>query len=113
MTKVALKLRPLQRFGPVAAAAICVCIAHAAVAEETRIYEWREANGVVSYAQRPPLAGTSGVPSRVIKVHSLTPARQAAVRASRAADNAAGRAAAKRFREQVEAVDRKIDVALQ
>jgi hypothetical protein len=39
MTKTALKLRPLQRFGPVAAAAICVCIAHAAVAEETRIYE--------------------------------------------------------------------------
>ncbi|MDQ6880602.1 MAG: DUF4124 domain-containing protein [Pseudomonadota bacterium] len=88
-------------------------MAHAALAEETRIYEWREANGVVSYAQHPPPAGTTGVTSRVVEVRSLTPARQAAVKASLAGDDVAGLAAAKRIREQVNAADRQIDLALQ
>ena len=61
MTKSALKLRPPLRFGPVAASAICLCVAQATLA----------------------------------------------------ADNAAGLASAKRFREQVEGADWKTDVALQ
>lgn len=99
MTQSALKPRPPLRFGPVAAAAICLCIAQATLADGTRNYEWREANGVVSYAQHPPPAGHSGVTSRVIEVHSLTPARQAAVKARLAGDDAAGLAAAASMRE--------------
>ena len=113
MTKSALKLRPPLQFRPVAAAAICLCIAQTALADETRIYEWREANGVVSYAQHPPPAGINGVTSRVIEVGSLTPARQAAIQASLAGEDATALAAGKRFREQVEAADLKIDEALQ
>jgi hypothetical protein len=113
MTKSALKLRPLLRSGPVVAATICLSIAQAALAEETRIYEWREANGVVTYAQHPPPAGTKGVSSRVIEIRSLTPARQAAVKASLAGDDAAGLAAAKIFRDKVDAADRKVNLALQ
>lgn len=102
-------LRP----GLAAAAAICLCIAHAALAEEATIYEWREPNGVVSYAQHPPPAGTQGVTSRVIEIRNLTPARRAAVRASLAGDDAAQLAAARRYRDQVDAADRKIDLAVQ
>ncbi|HEY8707271.1 MAG TPA: DUF4124 domain-containing protein [Burkholderiaceae bacterium] len=113
MTSSALKLRPLLRPGPGAAAMICLCLAQAALAEETRIYQWRDANGVVSYAQHPPPAGTRGVTSRVVDVRSLTPAQQAAVRANLAGDDAAGLAAARSFRDKVDAADLKVNLALQ
>ena len=113
MTLSTPKPPPSLRPGLAAAAAICLCIAHAALAEETTIYEWREPNGVVSYAQHPPPAGTQGVTSRAIEIRSLTPARRAAVRASLAGDDAAQLAAARRYRQQVDAADRKIDLTVQ
>ncbi len=112
MTTSALQSRPLSRLGPIVVATLCLCIAHAAVADETRVYEWRDANGVVSYSQNPPPPGTKGVTSRVIEFRSLTPVQQAAVKARLAGIEAAGQARSKRFRDEVEAADQKVSFAL-
>lgn len=112
MTTSRLQSRPRSPLGPIVVATLCLCIAHAAVADEIRVYEWRDANGVVSYSQNPPPPGTRGGTSRVIEVRSLTPAQQAAVRARLAGIGAAEQARSKRFRDQVEAADQKVNLAL-
>ena len=78
-----------------------------------RVYEWREANGAVSYSQLPPPAGTPGVGSREIDTGSFTAAQTAAVKARLAGIDAAELADARRFRQQLGAADKAVAEAVQ
>jgi|GEM_PF-1226540 len=84
----------------------------AAHADQTRIYEWRDANGIATYSQVPPGQGTPGVASRVFDTRSFTHAQRLAVRSQLHALDQAQLADAKRFRQQVELADEKVNDAL-
>ena len=88
---------------------LCVGVAPGALATDTaRVYEWREANGAVSYSQLPPPAGTPGVRSREIDTRSFTAAQTAAVKAQLAGNDAAELADARRLRQQLSADDKAV-----
>lgn len=84
----------------------------AAHADETRLYEWRDAAGVTTYAQVPPAPGTPGVVSQEFDTRHFTHAQKLAVRSHLHALDAAELADAKRFRQQVEVADRQVNAAL-
>lgn len=88
------------------------CAGHMAMADETKVFEWREANGVISYSQSPPPPGTPGVTSHEIDTKSFTPAQRAAARAQLARFGAAERADSARFRAQVAAADQAVNRAV-
>ena len=81
-------------------------------ADQNQIYEWRDTNGVVTYSQDPPAPGTPGVASRAFDTRSFTQAQRLAVRSQLHALDAAQLADAKRFRQQVELADQKVNDAL-
>lgn len=87
-------------------------VAPAVAASVTKLYEWRDANGVVSYSQQQP-PGARGVVRREIDARSFTPAQQAAAKAYLGGIDAAELTDAKQFRRQVADADKSVDRALQ
>lgn len=85
----------------------------ALAATTTKLYEWRDAQGVVSYSQTPPPPGTRGATSREIETRSFTPAQAAAIRSHLAGLDATQAADALRFRRQVDAADKVVAEAVQ
>lgn len=83
------------------------------LADVTKVYEWREASGVLSFAQAPPPPETKGVTVRVIDGETFTPAQRLAIRLRLYGLDAEQQAAAKRLREQVADADRTVSLALQ
>ena len=79
----------------------------------TKVYEWRDAQGVVSYSQQPPPPGAGDATRLEIDTRSFTPAQQAAAKAYLAGLDAAELADAKRFRHQIENADKAVNRALQ
>lgn len=106
------RVRPLMQILALAAI-VGPCTANLAMAGETKIFEWREANGVISYSQKPPPTGTPGVTSREIETKTLTPAQRAAVRAELAAVDAAQQADSARYRAQLADADKAVSSAVQ
>jgi hypothetical protein len=92
---------------------LCAGAARPARADETTVFEWRDASGMVSYSQRPPPPGTQGVTSREIETRSFTPAQRIAVKAQLAALQTQTRTEAKRFEDRVAAADEAVHAALQ
>jgi hypothetical protein len=88
------------------------CLGQQAMADETRLFEWREPNGVTSYSQTPPPPGTPGVTSHLIETKTLSAAQRAAARAYLAGVDAAERANSVRFRAQLAAADHAVDNAV-
>ena len=89
------------------------CAGQTALAGETKVFEWRDAKGVVSYSQNPPPPGTQGVTSREIETKTFTPAQRAAIKAHLAEIDAAAQADSALYREQVTAADQKVNRSLQ
>lgn len=106
------RVRPLIQILALAAI-LGPCAANLAVASETKLFEWREANGVTSYSQTPPPSGTPGVTSREIETKILTPAQRAAVRAQLAAVDAVQQADSARYRAQLADADNAVARAVQ
>ena len=73
----------------------------AALADVTKVYEWREASGVLSFSQEPPPPKAKGVTVRQIDTETFTPAERLAVRLRLSGLDAEQQADAKRFRDQV------------
>ncbi len=88
------------------------CLGQTAMADETKVFEWRDSQGVVSYSQSPPPPGTRGVTSLEIDTKTFTPAQRAAVKANLAHIDAVERADSARFRAQVTAADQAVSRAL-
>ena len=88
------------------------CVAQKAMADETKVFKWRDANGVTSYSQNPPPPGTRGMTSLEIDTKTFTPAQRSAVRAHLARIDAAARADSARFRAEVAAADQTVSRAL-
>jgi hypothetical protein len=82
------------------------------MAGETKVFEWRDSQGVVSYSQDPPPPGTRGVKSIEIDTKTFTPAQRASVKAHLAHIDAVERADSARFRAQVAAADQAVSRAL-
>ena len=93
-------------------ASLCLWAGQAVMADQTKVFEWRDASGHVSYSNVAPPPGTKGVTSREIETRSFTPAQRIAIEAQLARVDAAGLAASKRFRDGVDAADLAIDAAL-
>lgn len=96
----------------VLAATVGTCAGQTAVAGETRVFEWRDAQGVRSYSQKPPPSQTRAVTSFDVETKTLKPAQRAAVRAHLAGLNAAEQADSARFRARVAAADQAVNRAL-
>ena len=106
------RIRPLLQILALVAM-VGPCTANLAMAGETKVFEWREANGVISYSQKPPPTGTPGVTSREIDTKTLTPAQRAAARAQLAAVDTAQQADSTRYRAQLAEADRAVARAVQ
>ncbi len=85
----------------------------AMAASVTKLYEWRDAKGVVSYSQQAPPSSARDVVRREIDTRSFTPAQQAAAKSYLGGLDAAELTDAKRFRRQVADADKSVDRALQ
>jgi len=94
-------------------ASILVGVVQGALADETKVYEWRDANGTLSYSQQQPAPGTQGgITCRDIDTKTFTPAQQVAIAAHLARTDAAETADSKRFRGRVDAADRAVTETL-
>ena len=106
-----LRVRPILQLLALTAT-FASCVGQVARADETKVFEWRDAKGVVTYSQNPPPPGTPGVTSLEIDTKTFTPAQRAAVKAHLAQIDAAGQADSARFRAQVAAADQTVNRAL-
>lgn len=106
-----LRLRPMVQLLALVAT-FALCAGQAAMADETKVFKWRDANGVESYSQNPPPPGTQGVTSIEVDTKTFTPAQRAAVRAHLAKIDAMEQADAARYRAQVAAADQTVNGAL-
>ena len=88
-------------------------VASGARADQTHLYEWRDASGAIAYSQIPPGPGTPGVLVREFDTRTLTPAQELAAKSYLHGLDAAALAGAKRFRQQVEGADHKVNKAVQ
>jgi hypothetical protein len=93
-------------------AAFASCAGQAAMADQTKVFKWRDAKGVVSYSQNSPPQGTTGVTSLEVDTKTFTPAQRAAVRSHLGQIDAVQRADSARFRAQVTAADQTVNHAL-
>lgn len=93
-------------------ATFALCVVQTARADETKIFKWRDAKGVISYSQSPPPQGTQGVSSLEVDIKTFTPAQRAAVKAHLAHIDALEQADSARFRDQVASADQTVDRAL-
>jgi hypothetical protein len=84
----------------------------AAHADQTRLYEWRDASGITTYSQVPPTKGTPGATIREFDTRNFTSAQKLAVQSYLHGLDAAELADSKRFRQQVDAADRKVNEAM-
>jgi hypothetical protein len=82
------------------------------MADQTKVFEWRDAGGHVSYSDVAPSPEAKGVTSREIETRSFTPARRIAIAAQLARMDAAGQAASKRFRDRIDMADLAVDATL-
>jgi hypothetical protein len=109
--------QPRRPSGPRRASAallcLCACAAPTVRADETKVFEWRDASGMVSYSQQSPPPGTQGVTSREVETRSFTPAQRIAIKAQLAGLQIQTRADAKRFEDRVAAADEAVHAALQ
>lgn len=113
MIRFALEFGPRARRWLGLGALMLAGVGQGALADETKVYEWRDASGALSYSQQPPPSGTQGgFTSREIDTKTFTPAQQVAIAAHLARINAAETAGSKRFRGQVNAADRTVTTAL-
>lgn len=92
---------------------LCFAVAFPALADVTRVFEWHEPSGVVSFSQDPPPPGTPGVVVQRIDTKSFTPAQKLAIRAYLDGLNAEQQADAARFQTQASAADLRVRQALQ
>ena len=84
-----------------------------AFAAQTKVYEWRDARGVLSYSQQPPPSEAHGrVTTREIDTKTFTPSQRIAITAHLAGIDAIEAADAKRFRGQVASADQSVTAAL-
>lgn len=81
-------------------------------ADQTRLYEWRDASGVTTYSQVAPTQGTPGVTMREFETRNFTTAQKLAARSYLHGLDAAELADAKRFRTEVVAADREVNDAV-
>ena len=88
------------------------CAGQTAIADDTKVFEWRDANGVRSYSQNPLPPETPGVTSHEVDTKSFRPGQRAAIRARLAHIDAAERAASARFRAPVTAADHALNRTL-
>lgn len=79
----------------------------------TKVYEWRDAQGVVSYSHQPPPPGARDATRIEIDTRSFAPAQQAAAKAYLAGLGATELTDAKRFRLQINDADKAVGLALQ
>ncbi len=91
---------------------LCLCAGSAVMAEQTRVFEWRDAAGHLSYSNVAPAPGTKGVTSREIETRSFTPAQRVAIEAQLARLEASAQAASRELRARIDAADVAIDAAL-
>jgi hypothetical protein len=91
---------------------LLLLLAQTATAAETRIFEWHESNGVVSYSDTPPPPGTKGVTSREIDSRTLTPAQRMAAITQLEHIDATEQAAANLSLKELAAADLAINSAL-
>ncbi|MBU6436217.1 MAG: DUF4124 domain-containing protein [Betaproteobacteria bacterium] len=88
-------------------------LAGAAHAEGTRLYEWRDANGRMTYSQTPPTGAAGHITVTEVDTRQFTPAQKLAIRLQLGSEDAAIQADAQRLRQQVAASDRQIAHDLQ
>ena len=100
----------LQRLALIATFASCMV--QPAMAGDTKVFEWRDANGVITYSQNPPPPGTHGVSSHEVDTKTFTPAQRAAIKAHLAHIDTAEQADTARFRGRVAAADQAVNRAL-
>ena len=89
------------------------CMVQAAMADQTKVFQWRDAKGATSYSQSPPPPGTPGVTTLEVDTRSFTPAQRAAARAELAHIDAAKQAESARYRAQIASADQAVKRALQ
>lgn len=106
-----LQIHPMLQ-GLALIAMFAACAGQTAMAEEIKVFEWRNSNGVTSYSQTPPPPGTQGVTSHEINTQTLTPAQRAAIKAYLAHIGAAARADSARYRAELAAADQDVSAAL-
>jgi hypothetical protein len=107
------KLRVIPKLQILAlAATFASCVGQTAMADETKIFEWRDAKGVTSYSENPPPQGIRGVTSLEVDTNNLTPAQRAAVKAHLAHIDTAEQVDSARFRAQVAYADQTVNRAL-
>ena len=106
-----LRVRPILQLLALTAT-FASCVGQTAMADETKIFEWRDAKGVTSYSQNPPPQGIRGVTSFEVDTKTFTPAQRAAVKAHLAHINAVEQADSARFRGQVTSADQAVNRAL-
>jgi hypothetical protein len=94
-------------------ACLCLCAGQAVMADQTKVFEWRDAAGHLSFSNFAPPPEAKDVTSREIETRSFTPAQKVAIEAQLDRMDAAGRADSKLFRDRVDAADLAIDSALQ
>ncbi len=85
----------------------------ATVSGAVKVYEWRASNGVVSYSQAPPPAGTPGVTNLEVDTRHFTPAQAAAIKSYLGGLDATQSAEAERHRQLVDTADQAVATALQ
>lgn len=93
-------------------ASLCLCFGQAAMADQTRVFEWHDAAGHLSYSNVAPSPGAEGVTSREVETRSFTPAQKVAIGAQLARMDATGLAESKRFQDRLPAADLAVDAAL-
>ena len=93
------------------AAALGLGSSYVARADQTRLYEWREPGGAVSYSQSPPARGTKYA-VREVDTQTFTPAQKLAIKSQLAGEQAATQAEAAYYRQRIATADAGVSSAL-
>jgi hypothetical protein len=96
----------------VAGLLVSVGLAHGAQGAQTTVFEWRDAQGVVSYSQSAPPAAVKNFTVKKIETQSFTAAQQQAIKAQLAYEDAEMQAESTRFRHRVASADALINAAI-
>ena len=113
VSRVVVTSRRLGRRVLIVVPAVLLVAGQFAKADTTKVYEWREPNGVVSFSKDLPPAGSNGaVKTREIDTRSFTASQIAAIKSRLARVDALEMADSKRFQVKLETADRNVAVAL-
>ena len=96
----------------VAGLVVSVGPVHGAQGAQTSVFEWRDAQGVVSYSQSAPPATVKNFTVKKIETQTFSPAQQQAIKAHLAREDAAMQAESARFRHRVASADARINAAI-